>query len=217
LCLLASRLPVLIQPIGRRVSVRPAASAIAQHAAATIRQGDVPTTPRQWSELLHGLTKAGLVVNTDVNASQTAKHHQHGSPHLQQLLDEGVRQLPSLLRSKGAVAQDVSMTLLAYAYAGYTGDLGPVTQAVADNLEGCLQKPAPQNFSNILWALGKLCEMWPVTHQQPGVQATAYNQLLFQYAIQQMCTLLNTESSQGNPYSISNVVYSCALARHVEA
>jgi hypothetical protein len=52
---------------------------------------------------------------------------------LQYLLDQGAQQLPALLEKDGSVAQDVSMTLLAYAYAGYTGDLGHVTEALASN------------------------------------------------------------------------------------
>jgi hypothetical protein len=116
LCLLASRLPVLMQLLGGRGKVSSAATAIAQHAADSLHQGDLPTTPRFWSELLYGLTKAGLVVDAGINASQTSA--QLTNIHLQQLLDKGVQHLPSLLVGKGAAAQDVSMTLLAYAYAG---------------------------------------------------------------------------------------------------
>jgi hypothetical protein len=156
------------------------------------------------------------VINAEINASQSAKQHQHTSIHLQQLLDEGVRHLPSLLVSEGAAAQDVSMTLLAYAYAGYAGDLGPVLQAVADNLDRCLQRLAPQNISNALWALGKLCDIWVVTHQQPGVQSGAYNKQVFSHAVQQLSSIVQASSPQLTAQNISNTVYGCALAGHME-
>jgi hypothetical protein len=199
----------------RRGSAALAASAIAQHAADSLQQGGLPTTPRSWSELLYGLTEAGLVINAEINASQSAKQHQHTSIHLQQLLDEGVRHLPSLLVSEGAAAQDVSMTLLAYAYAGYTGDLGPVVQAVANNLDRCLQRPAPQNIPNALWALGKLCDMWQSLHQQPGVQSGAYNKQVFSYAVQQLSSDVQANNPQLTAQNISNTVYGCALAGHM--
>jgi hypothetical protein len=214
LCLLASRLPVLMQLLGSKGSVLPAASDIARHAADSLQQGNLPTTPRFWSELLYGLTKAGLVVDTETNASQTTK--QQTNIHLQQLLDEGVRRLPSLLASKGAAAQDVSMTLLAYAYAGYAGDLGAVVQAVEKDLDRCLQRPAPQGIANILWALGKLCDMGGTTHQQPGVQSSAYSQLVFSHALQQLTSFLHAGNTGLTFQGISNAVYGCALAGHME-
>jgi hypothetical protein len=216
LCLLASRLPVLMQLLGRKSSVLPAASALARRAADSLQQGDLPTTPRFWSELLYGLTKAGLVVDTEVNASQTKR--QQANIHLQQLLDAGVTHLPSLLASKGAAAQDVSMTLLAYAYAGYAGDLGAVVQAVGNNLDRCLQRPVPQGIANALWALGKLCDMGSTTQRQPGLQSSAYSQLVFKHALQQLTRFLNAGEfkPQPTPQEISNTVYACALAGHME-
>jgi hypothetical protein len=216
LCLLASRLPVLMQLLRRRGSVLPAASAIAQHAVDSLQQGDLPTTPRFWSELLYGLTKVGLVINAEMNASQIAKQHQQTNIHLHQLLDEGVMYLPSLLASKGAAAQDISMTLLAYAYAGYTGNLGPVVQAVADNLDRCLQRPAPQGIANTVWALGKLCDMGVPTHREPGVKASAYSWPVFSYALQQLTSFLHSGGMKPKPQEISNAVYGCALAGHTE-
>jgi hypothetical protein len=216
LCALAYRLPDFIQTLPSGASIIPLARSIAELAAVYIEQGDAPPIVRSWCDLLYGLTKAGLVVNMEVNASPVAvKQH---SPRLQQLMDEGAQRLPALLASQGAVAQDVSLTLLAYAYAGYTGDLGPVTQALASNMEGCLQGAYAQNVSNTLWALGKLCEMEhqklaPAdAKQQPSTQPGAYSQELFSYALGE----LHSNLEMAKPQGVSNAVYGCALAGHVE-
>jgi hypothetical protein len=206
-CAMANALPGLQRALGSNDSVFRLAHATARQAAARIRQGEAHAPPivRSWCDLLYGLTKAGLVVNTELNASLAAvKEH---SPDLQYLLDQGAQQLPALLEKDGAVAQDVSMTLLAYAYAGYTGDLGPVTQALASNLRACLQRAAPQGITNILWALGKLCSM-----QQPG----AYNREVFSYLVSQVCSHVQARDAKVTAQDISNTVYGCALAGHTE-
>jgi hypothetical protein len=164
---------------------------------------------QSWKDLLFGLTKAGLVVNTEINASQAAvKQH---SPHLQQLLDQGAQHLPVLLSTQGAAAQNIALTLLAFAYAGFTGDLGPVTQALASNLEGCLQDAVPQDCSNIVWALGKLCELRPQECLLDSHTA-GHNQQLFSYLLRELCRQLGAAT----PQAISNAVYGCALAGHME-
>jgi hypothetical protein len=210
LCGLAYRLPRLGEALRSQANVLPLAEAVAQHAAARIQQGDAPPIVRSWCDMIYGLTKAGLVANINSNASQGAvKQH---SPHLQQLLDVAAQQLPSVLQSQGAMAQDVSLTLLSYAYAGYTGDLGPVTQALASNLEGCLQSIEPQHAGNIVWALGKLCELRQQEGQQVSMQPAGCNQKLFSYLLGELCRQLGEARSQ----AISNAVYGCALAGHVE-
>jgi hypothetical protein len=195
--------------MGSQSRVIPLARAISHEAALHIHCGDTPHIARLWSDLLYGLTKAGLVANKEDNASQAAvKQH---SPHLQQLLGQGVQQLPFLLSVADAAAQSVSLTLLAYAYAGYTGDLGPITQALASNLEGCLQDVKPQECSNILWAPGRLCEMGQRGCQHE-LHPAAHNQQLFSYLLRELCRQLG----KATPQTISNAVYGCALAGHVE-
>jgi hypothetical protein len=215
-CAVANALPGLQRALASNDSVLPLARAIARHAAARIQQGDAYAPPfvRSWCDLLYGLTKAGLVVNTDLNASlATVKEH---SSDLQYLLGQGAQQLPALLQEDGSVAQDVSMTLLAYVYAGYTGDLGPVTQALASNLEECLQRAAPQGISNILWALGKLCSMQQGMRQRPGVQPGAYNREVFSYLLTLLSRQVQASHPQLSTQAISNAVYGCALAGHTE-
>jgi hypothetical protein len=102
LCAVANALPGLQRVLGSNDSVFKLAHAIARHAAARIQQGDAPPIVRSWCDLLYGLTKAGLVVNPDLNASLAAvKEH---SPDLQYLLDQGALQLPALLESDGTWA-----------------------------------------------------------------------------------------------------------------
>jgi hypothetical protein len=209
-CALAFSLHDLGQALHKEASIVGLAERIAQHAALQTQLGCAPPSVRSWCDLLYGLSKAGLVVNMEGSASpETVKQH---SPHLQQLLDQGAQHLPSLLRTQGAAAQDVSLTLLAYAYAGYTGDLGPVTQALASNLEGCLQDVKPQECSNIVWALGKLSVLRQQEGEQVNTQLTSYRQQLFSYALRGLCQQLRDAS----PQAISNAVYGCALAGHVE-
>jgi hypothetical protein len=146
----------------------------------------------------------------DKSASKEAvKQH---SPDLQQLLDQGAQHVPSLLRTQGAAAQSVGLILLAYAYAGYTGDLGLVTQALASNLEGCLQGAKPQQCSNIVWALGKLWELRQHECQQAELQLISYRQQVFSYCLSE----LNKQLGEASPQAISNAVYGCALAGHAE-
>jgi hypothetical protein len=208
LCALAYTLPGLSQALSSQASILPLAHAIAEHAASRIHRGDAPPIVRSWCDLLYGLTKAGLVADLEHNASQeSVKHH---SPHLQHLLDVAAQQLPALLRNQGAVAQDVALPLLAYAYAGYTGDLGPVTQALASNLEGCLRDAKAQSLATIVWALGKLCEISQQQRQQlMNTQSPAYSQQVFSYCLVALRTV-------GKPQDVSNAVYGCALAGHVE-
>jgi hypothetical protein len=210
LCALASSLPGLGAAMGGQARVIPLAEAIVEHAAARIRRGDTPPIVQSWKDLLYGLTKAGLVANMEGTASQQAV--QQHSTHLQQLLDQGAQHLPALLSAQGAAEQNVSLTLLAYAYAGYTGDLGPVTQALASNLEGCLLGPKPQECSNILWALGKLCELRLQEGQQVDLQPTVHTQQLFIYLVSE----LHRQLGGIKPQDVSNAVYGCALAGHVE-
>jgi hypothetical protein len=210
LCALASAVPGMTEALGSHDSVLPLAHAIAEHAAARIHDKDAPPIVRSWCDLLYGLTKAGLVVNEDLSASPgPVKQH---SPHLQYLLDQGAQQLPALLNSQGAEAQNVSLTFLAYAYAGHTGDLGPVTQALASRL----QDVKPQDCSNILWALGKLCRIWQNMHPQPGVQPGAYNREVFSYLVEQLTRDVRASHPQLTAQALSNAVYGCALVGHAE-
>jgi hypothetical protein len=211
LCALAYRLPDFMAVLRDPSGVLPLTEAVAQHAAARIQRGDAPSIVRSWCDLLYGLTKAGLVVNIDRNASQVAV--KQDSPHLQQLLNAGAQQLPALLQSQGAVPQDVSLTFMAYAYAGYTGDLGPVTQALASNLEGCLNEVKPQDCSNILWALGKLCELRQQERWQADVQLATYDQELSYHLLGE----LRKQLGEVSPQALSNAVYGCALAGHVDS
>jgi hypothetical protein len=200
-CALAFSLHDLGQVVHEETSIPELAERIAQHAALQVQLGCAPPSVLAWKDLLHGLTKAGLVANMDNQASQEAvKQH---STELQQLLDQGAQHLPSLLSAQGAAAQNVSLTLLAYAYAGYTGDLGPVTQALASNLEDCLQGAKPQECSNILWALGKLCQLR---------QQECQNHKLFSHLLGELLRQLG----EAKPQEVSNAVYGCALAGHVE-
>jgi hypothetical protein len=210
LCALACTLPGLGAAMGSQATVIPLAEAISQHAAARSPHVDAPPVVHAWKDLLYGLTKAGLVVNMEDNASQEAvKQH---SPHLQQLLDQGAQHLPALLTTQGAAAQSVSLTLLAYAYAGYTGDMRPIVQALASNPKGCLKEVKPQECSNILWALGKLCELRQQEGLQVEMQLAAYRQHLFSYCLRE----LHRQLGDASPQAISNAVYGCALAGHVE-
>jgi hypothetical protein len=214
LCALANTLQGMIEALGSHDSVLPLAHAIAEHAAARIQQGDAPPLVHSWCDLLYGLTKAGLVANGDLSASPGAvKQH---SPDLQYLLDQGAQRLPALLNSQGAEAQNVNLTFLAYAYAGHTGDLGPVTQALASNLAGCLQRLAPQGIANIVWALGKLCSMRHNMHHQPGVQQGAYNRQVFSHLVKQLSLHVQASNPQWTAQHISNSMYGCALAGHTE-
>jgi hypothetical protein len=209
-CALAFSLHDLGQAMQDKASVVDLAERIAQHAALQVQLGSPPPSVRSWCDLLYGLSKAGLVVNMEGSASPEAvKQH---SPHLQQLLDQGAQHLPALLSAQGAPAQSVSLTILAFAYAGYTGDLGPVTQPLASNLEGCLQGAKPQECSNILWALGKLCELGQEERQQGDMKLISYRQQLFSYALGGLYRQLG----EAKPQEISNAVYGCALAGHVE-
>jgi hypothetical protein len=210
LCALAYSLHEMMEVLPSGITTLQLAQHVAQHATSQIQLGVMPPSVQAWCDLLYGLTKAGLVVNMQDNSSPVAVNQV--SPHLQQLMDEGVQRLPGLLVTQGAVAQVVSLTLLSYAYAGYTGDLGPVTQALASNMEGCLQGVKPQECSNVLWALGKLCDMGRHEQQQPSTQPGAYSQELFSYALGQLHSKLDTAKPQG----VSNAVYGCALAGHVE-
>jgi hypothetical protein len=211
LCALAYTLPGLSQALGSQGSILTLAHAIAEHAASRIQQGDTPPIVRSWCDLLYGLAKAGLVASLEDNASpETVKQ---ASPHLQQLLDVAAQQLPALLHNQGAVAQDVSLTLLAHAYAGYTGDLSTVTLALASNPEGCLQGAKPQNLANIVWALGKLCELRQQQSQHlMHPQSAACSQALFSYCLGALRRQLIEASAQ----AVSNAVYGCALAGHTE-
>jgi hypothetical protein len=211
LCALASALPGLQVAQGSHDSVLPLAHAIAEHAADRTQQRDAPPIVRSWCDLLYGLTKAGLVMKTDLSASPgTVKQHSNG---LQYLLQKGAQQLPRLLERDGGLPQDVSLILLAFAYAGFTGDLGPVIQALASNLEGCLRNAIPQDCSNIVWSLGKLCRTWQDVHQQP---AGAYNREVFSYLIKQLGRHVQASNPQLTSQDVSNIVYGCALAGHVE-
>jgi hypothetical protein len=124
--------------------------------------------------------------------------------------------LPELLSSNGAMGQEVSMISLAFAWAGYTGDLGPATQALADNPEQCLRKAAPQALANILWSLGRLCGLSHDTHSQADAQPGAYNEGLFSYLIQQLSHCVQATGQELTPQQVSNAIYGCAVAGHVE-
>jgi hypothetical protein len=210
LCALAYSLHEMEEVLDGDGAVVQLAQSVAQHAALHVHQGVVPTSVQAWCDLLYGLTKAGLVASPGNNANP--KELQQHSPHLQTLLDKGAQHLPELLTTQGARPQVTSLTLLAYAYAGYTGDLGPLIQALASNLQGCLQGVKPQECSNTLWSLGKLCEMGQQGHQCSNVQPAAYNRVLFSYALGE----LHSKLAVARPQNVSNAVYGCALAGHVE-
>jgi hypothetical protein len=182
------------------------AESAAQHAALRLQLGDTPPSVQAWKDLLYGLTMAGLMVSTD----RAARRGGFNNTHMQQLMDASVEHLPAVLGSQRAEARNVSLTFLAYAYAGYTGDLGPVTQALASNLEGCLQNTHPQNLANILRALGKLSECW-----RHGTHPTHVHSI-FSWALTKLGEQLQQGQRQLKSQDISNSVYSCALACHTE-
>jgi hypothetical protein len=153
------------------------AQPLAQRAQQCLQRGDRPSNVRAWSDLLYGLTQLGLVVS-EQNSSPVA--HNQVSHALQRVLQEAVQRLPDLLKLSGCTAQDVSTTLLAFAWAGYRGDLGPVTAALASNLVGCLGGAKPQANANVLWALAKLDEAGVVGTSGADVFSCALDGLLRQ-------------------------------------
>jgi hypothetical protein len=206
LCAFAFTLHDIEEVVGNQGAIRRLAQATAKHATLRLQLGDMPPSMQAWKDLLYGLTMAGLVVSVD----RAAEREGVESIHLQQLLDAGAQHLPAVLRSQAAEARNVSLTLLAYAYAGYTGDLGPVIQALASNLEGCLQDVKSQECSNTLWALGKLSESW-----QHGAHHT-HVQSIFSWALGKLGEQIQQRQRQLIPQHISNAVYGCALAGHME-
>jgi hypothetical protein len=206
LCALAFTLHDFEEVVGNQDDILQLAQATSEHAALRLQLGDVPPSMQAWKDLLYGLTMAGLVVSADRAAEGVGSE----SIHLQQLLDGGAQHLPAVLRSQAAEARNVSLTFLSYAYAGYTGDLGPVTQALASNMERCLQDAIPQALSNILWALGKLSESW-----RHGTHPT-HVQSIFSWALGKLKSQLQLGQLQRNSQTLSNAVYGCALAGHTE-
>jgi hypothetical protein len=206
LCAFAFTLHDLEEVVGNQGAIRRLAQATAKHATLRLQLGDMPPSMQAWKDLLYGLTMAGLVVSTDRAAGRVEAE----SIHLKQLLDAGAQHLPAVLRSQAAEARNVSLTLLAYAYAGYTGDLGPVIQALASNLEGCLQDAIPQALSNIVWALGKLSESW-----RHGTYPTHVH-FVFSWALGQLGEHVQQRQHQTGSQEFSNAVYGCALAGHMK-
>jgi hypothetical protein len=206
LCALAFTLHDFEEVLGSKGDILRLAHATAEHAALRLQLGDIPPSMQAWKDLLYGLTMAGLVVTTD----RAAEREGSESIHLQQLLDGGAQHLPTVLRSQTAEARNVSLTLLAYAYAGYTGDLGPATQALASNLEGSLQDVKPQECSNIIWALSKLSESW-----RHGTHPTHVHSI-FSWALGELGEQIQQRQRQLSSQAVSNAVYACALAGHME-
>jgi hypothetical protein len=206
LCAFAFTLHDIEEVVGNQGAIRRLAQATAKHAALRLRLGDMPPSMEAWKDLLYGLTMAGLVVSTDRAAGRVGAE----SIHLQQLLDAGAQHLPAVLSSQTAEPRNVSLTFLAYAYAGYTGDLGPVIQALASNLQGCLRNSISQDCSNLVWALGKLSES-----RRLGIHLTHVHSI-FSWALGKLGEQVQQRQRQLIPQHISNAVYGCALAGHME-
>jgi hypothetical protein len=93
-----------------------------------------------WAQLLHGLMKAGLVPSATRDddeeeqggigstSSSTYVHPSRLSPALQKLVELSAQQTPGTLSSQGCDARSLSLLLIVYARAKYTGDLTAVTQ-----------------------------------------------------------------------------------------
>ncbi|GFH08431.1 hypothetical protein HaLaN_03392 [Haematococcus lacustris] len=169
--------------------------------AHTLRQIDPPPRPKQdleqlvasseamkkaswrdWSNLLHGLTTAGMQCSS--------------SPDLTWLCDQAVQLLPEKL-ARGAASQDISMTLWAMAKSGYTGSAQPLLQSVtaAINQGGVMADARPQAWANLIWAASTL----------PGCREEA-RQLLSQFAIRVQAVVPGLDAQ-----NVSNILYAMGL------
>ncbi|GFH16908.1 RAP domain-containing protein [Haematococcus lacustris] len=136
----------------------------------------------EWSNLLHGLATAGMQCSS--------------SPDLTRLCDQAVPLLPGKL-ARGAVGQDVSMTLWAMAKSGYTGSAQPLLQSVTAAIsQGEVMRDAkPQNWANLIWATSKL----------PGCRDEA-RQLLSLFAARAQAVV-----PELNAQNVSNILYAMGM------
>jgi hypothetical protein len=201
LCRFALTLPSLVAAQGSNTNAWRLAEEVADCAASYVQQGIMPASVRQWQDLLYGLTKSGLVVNTEDNASQAAvKRH---SRHLNMLLQAAAQQLPGLLSTQGAKPQEISLTVLAYAYAGYTArDLSSTVRTLGQRLDVCMSGAKPQELSNTLYAMGKLARA------NDGI----YSPTIFTHCLRALCS----QVAAAKPQELSMAIYTCAIAGHVE-
>ncbi|KAJ9519316.1 hypothetical protein QJQ45_023102, partial [Haematococcus lacustris] len=161
-------------------AVTSACTAIARHSASSeaIRRAGW----RDWSNLLHGLTTAGMQCSS--------------RPDLTWLCEQAVQLLPEKL-AWGAAGQDISMTLWAMAKSGYTGSAQPLLQSVEAAIrQGEVMREAePQQWANLIWAASKL----------PGCREEA-RQLLDQFAVRARRVVAGF-----NAQGVSNILYAMGL------
>ncbi|KAJ9520041.1 hypothetical protein QJQ45_029987 [Haematococcus lacustris] len=161
-------------------TVTSACTAIASHSADSeaLKRGSW----REWGNLLHGLATAGMQCSS--------------SPDLTRLCDQAVQLLPHKL-VRGAVGQDISMTLWAMAKLGYTGSAQPLLQSVTAAIsQGEVMRDAtPQAWANLIWATTKL----------PGCREEA-RQLLRLFAARAKAVVPGL-----NAQNVSNILYAMGL------
>ncbi|KAJ9505224.1 hypothetical protein QJQ45_030180 [Haematococcus lacustris] len=169
-----------LQPHLHFAAVTSACTALASHSVSskTMRRGGW----REWSNLLHGLATAGMQCSS--------------SPDLTRLCNQAVQLLPVVL-ARGAVGQDISMTLLAMVKSGYTGNAQPLLQSVSAAIsQGEVMRDAkPQAWANLIWATSKLPDCREEARQLLSLFA-ARAQSLYQYL---------------KAVDISNIFYSMSL------
>ncbi|KAJ9519605.1 hypothetical protein QJQ45_013376 [Haematococcus lacustris] len=169
-----------LEPQFPAAAVTSACTALVNHSASSeaMRRGGW----REWSNLLHGLATAGLQCSS--------------SPDLTKLCDQAVQLLPDRL-ARGAVGQDISMTLLAMAKSGYTGSAQPLLQSITAAISqgGVMRDAKSQAWANLIWATSKL----------PGCREEA-RQLLDQFAARAIRVVADL-----NAQGVSNILYAMGL------
>ncbi|KAJ9520241.1 hypothetical protein QJQ45_030199 [Haematococcus lacustris] len=113
-------------------AVTSACAAVAHHGASS--RAMRRCSWREWSTLLYGMATAGMQCSS--------------SPELTRLFDQAVQLLPGKL-ARGAVGQDISMTLWAMAKSGYTGSAQPLLQSVM-----AANRQERREVSDILFSMG---------------------------------------------------------------
>ncbi|KAJ9505221.1 hypothetical protein QJQ45_013414 [Haematococcus lacustris] len=161
-------------------AVTSACTALASHSASS--EAMTRVSWRDWSTLLHGLATAGMQCSS--------------SPDMTWLCKQAVQLLPGRL-VRGAVGQDISMTLWAMAKSGYTGNAQPLLQSVTAAMkQGEVMRDAkPQNWANLIWATSKL----------PGCREEA-RQLLTLFAARAQAVVPDL-----NAQEVSNVLYAMGM------
>ncbi|KAJ9506217.1 hypothetical protein QJQ45_014628 [Haematococcus lacustris] len=166
-----------LQPHLPAAAVTSACTTIASHSASS--EGMRRAGWRDWSNLLYGLTTAGMQCSS--------------SPDMSWLCGQAVQLLPEKL-AWGADGQSISMTLWAMAKSGYTGSAQPLLQSVTAAISQgeVMQDDQPQQWANLIWAASKL----------PGCREEA-RQLLDQFAVRAPRVVLGF-----NAQHIGNILYS---------